>query len=107
MQYLLSQPFPGFCTFNNNFFLPFMSFTSLILFSSALFSVLLFCFVIFILNMSELAEAHIADMMYKCVRHVCLCMYTVVHAYILNWIFFSFIFAPVCTRLTQEDKWCT
>lgn len=109
---LLSQTSTDSCTFNNTLFSslpPPLSFY----FALLCFLCCCFVFVIFILNFSELAKAHITDVQrtYRCVRRLCLCRHTheymhnvlrrigphSVHGCILNWIS---ILAPVCTTQT-------
>lgn len=103
---LLSQPSPDFCTFINHFF--FLSLPPLLSFYFALLCFLCcrFVFVIFILNSSELVEAHITDIQrtYKCVRRVCLrghtcmmCEDVLAHTVYMDvsWIP---LLAPMCTR---------
>lgn len=110
--FLLSQPSTDFCTFINTLLYslpPPLSFY----FALLCFLCCCFVFVIFILNMPELAEAHITDVqrIYRCVIRMCLCRHThkymhdmlrrigpqSVHGCILNWIS---LLAPVCTTQT-------
>lgn len=82
---LLSHPSPDFCPFIHVFLQSSLSPPPPPSCYFALLCFLCCCsvFVIFILNVSELAEAHITDVQrtYTCVRRVCLCGHTQVYVH--------------------------